>query len=93
MMLTIRQNATSLLLFLEWGRHFRRGITQNNSGENFTLRMVNDWIRRGQAKSNKKKIQVGLYNIFFIHKVYCKNTCNVIILKHGHCTKLINRYH
>lgn len=30
-------NATSLLLFLEWGRHFRRGITQNNSGENFTL--------------------------------------------------------
>lgn len=66
MMLTIRQNATSLLLFLEWGRHFRRGITQNNSGENFTLRMVNDWIRRGQAGSNQKKIQV------FIHKVYCK---------------------
>lgn len=55
MMLTIRQNATSLLLFLEWGRHFRRGITQNNSGENFTLRMVNDWIRRGQADSNQKK--------------------------------------
>lgn len=50
------------MLFLERGRHFRRGITQNKSGENFTLRMVNDWIRRGQADSNQKKFQV--YNIF-----------------------------
>lgn len=65
------------MLFLERGRHFRRGITQNKSGENFTLRMVNDWIRRGQADSNQKKFQV--YNIFFIHEVYCKKLCNVII--------------
>lgn len=70
MMLTIRQNVTSLLLFLEWGRHFRRGITQNNSGENFTLRMVNDWIRRGQANSKKKNFQV--YNIFLYIKYIAK---------------------
>lgn len=63
MMLTIRQNATSLLLFLEWGRHFRRGITQNKSGENFTLRI---WSMTGYVGDKlivtKKKFK---YIIFF----------------------------
>lgn len=32
--------------------------------------MVNDWIRRGQADSNQKKIQV--YNIFLYIKYIAK---------------------